>query len=142
MAKSALKSARRPGSFFCQHEQWHTSPAYRNLTCAARCLLQEFQLIHRPGRNGYLSISVNKAMVLLKVSKKTARRAFHELAEHGFLVLVKGEYWQERLAREWRLTIEPWNGREPTDDWQKWEAGAPLVVLPKKSPSPRAGGRK
>ena len=112
-----------------RYEEILASPAYRDLKPVSRCLLEEFQRIYRPGRNSQLSISVMRASELLNVHKDTAGKAFYELAEHGFIVLKKGAYWRERLAREWALTFEPLNNREPTDDWLKWAKGKPVVKL-------------
>ena len=55
--------------------------------------------------------------------------------EHGFLVMTKGHLWQERLAREWRLTIEECDGRQATDDWIRWSEDNPVSVVPKNSRS-------
>ena len=112
-----------------RHEEILASPAYRDLSTVAKCLLEEFQRIYRRGRNGTLSISVKRASKLLRVHKDTAGKAFYELAEHGFIKLKKGSYWRQRLAREWALTFGELNGREPTDDWGKWELGKPVVKL-------------
>ena len=114
-----------------KHEEWLNSPAYRDLRPVERCLLEEFQRICLPGRNGRLSIDVLRASKLLKVNKSTASGAFHGLIEHGFLVLTKGHLWQQRLAREWRLTLEGCDGRQPTDDWTQWSEGNPVRDVPK-----------
>ena len=139
MPPRRIKRAKRAGPFVQLHEEILESPAYRDLNPVARCLLTEFQRIYRPSRNGLLSISVMNAGKLIKANKDTASKAFRSLAEHGFIVLTKGEYWQERLAREWRLTFEPCNGREPTDDWKRWKLGHPVVTLPNKSRSQTRG---
>src|SRR5690606_14689390 len=110
MAKSANRGYKRKGCYFRKWAEWVNSPAYRDLKPPARCLLDEFQLIYRPTRNGYLSIGTRRAAELLRVTEPTASRAFYDLMEHGFIVLTKGELWMERKAREWRLTIEPYNG--------------------------------
>ena len=112
-----------------RHEEILASPAYRDLTPIARCLLEEFQRIYRSPRNGQLSISVKNASALLNAHKDTCGRAFYELAEHGFIALKESAYWRERLAREWAITFEELNGREPTDDWLKWAIGKPVVKL-------------
>ena len=118
MAKAKLK---RPGGYIQKHEEILASPAYRDLKPVARCLLEEFQRIYRPGRNGKLSVSTKNAASLLNVSEPTASNAFYDLVDHGFLVQTKGQLWQERLSREWRLTIVPsGNNHEPTDEWKKW----------------------
>jgi len=130
-----IKRAKRAGPFIQLHEEILASPAYRDLNPVARCLLIEFQRIYRPSRNGRLSISVMNAAKLIRVHKDTASKAFRSLAEHGFIVLTRGEYWQERLAREWRLTFSEYNGREPTDDWKRWKPDQSVVTFPNKSRS-------
>jgi|GEM_PF-788929 len=129
MAKPFAKQYKRKGSYIRKWAEWMDSPAYRDLKPPARCLLDEFQLIYRPGRNGHLSISTRRAVELLRVSENTVKNAFYELVEHGFLALSKGEVFTQRLAREWRLTIEPCNGCEPTDDWRLWEPGKPVARM-------------
>jgi len=139
MPRKPLKKPKRAGSFIQLHEEILASPAYRDLNPVARCLLTELQRIYRPSRNGRLSISVMNAAKLIRVNKDTASKAFRSLAEHGFIVLTKGAYWQERLAREWRLTFSEFNGREPTDDWKRWRLDQPVVTLPNKSQSQTRG---
>jgi hypothetical protein len=126
---------KRPGGFYPVCREWFNSESFRDLSLKARCLLHEFQNVHQPGRNGYLSISVLNAAKRLGVDPKTARKPFHELAEHGFITLTKGEYWQERKAREWRLTFYGCNGKEATDEWRFWGPGEPVVRVPKKVPA-------
>ena len=109
------------------------SPAYRDLSLVARALLDEFIHIYRPERNGTLSISVKNAAKRLNCNERTAIKAFRELMTHGFIVLIEGHYWQQRKAREWRLTFEPCNGREPTDDWEHWTLESPLNPPAKKN---------
>ena len=90
------------------------SEAYRGLSCNARCLLIEFQNIYQPHRNGYLTISVSKAETLLGLSDKTVRNAFNELEEKGFIELIEFHNYTNGKAREYRLTFQPFQGREPT----------------------------
>ena len=138
MAKPLAKQYKRKGCYIQKWAEWMESPAYRDLRPAARCLLDEFQLIYRPGRNGSLNISTRQAKGLLRVSENTASNAFYELVEHGFLALTKDEIFMQRKTREWRLTIEPCNGLEPTDDWRHWEPGKPVDRLFRK----KSGGQK
>ena len=139
MPSRRLKRAKRAGPFILLYEEMLSSPAYRDLNCKARSLLIEFMRIFLPSRNGRLSITVVNAAQLLRVNKDTASTMFRSLAEHGFIALTRGEYWQERLAREWRLTFECCNGREPTDDWRRWEPGQSVLTLPRKSRSQNRG---
>jgi len=46
--------------------------------------------------------------------------------EHGFIQLTREEEWQQGKEREWRVTILPCNGHEPTHDWQQWQPGQPV----------------
>lgn len=119
MVKS--KAYRRSGGFVQKWEEILSSPAYRDLKPVARCLIEEFQRIYRPGRNGQLSISTKNAATLLNVTEPTAIKAFIEVEQHGFIKLSEGHSWVERRAREWRLTFEPGNkNQEPTDEWRDW----------------------
>jgi hypothetical protein len=129
----------RPGGFVAVYREWFNSEAYRDLTLLARCLLAEIHNLKVPGRNGHIGFSVAKAAERLKVTPKTVRPAFHELAEHGFIVLTNGDddYWKERLAREWRLTFERRGNSEPTDDWCRWRKGQPVVKIPSRPPKTR-----
>ena len=131
MGKPLSRKYKRNGGYVQKHEEWLSSPAYRDLKPIARCLLEEFQRIYRPDRNGKLSISVANACILVNASKESLSNAFYELAKHGFIKPTKDAYWMERMAREWTLTFEPLNGREPTDDWKKWEVDKPVFDLPR-----------
>ncbi len=112
-----------------KHEEWLNSPAYRSLSTNARCLLEEFQRIYWPDRNGRLSISNANACELLGVSENTARNAFRQLEERGFLTLTHEACYVAGKATEYRLTIEEHNGREPTDDWRDWEPDRPILTI-------------
>jgi len=52
-----------------------------------------------------------------------ARRAFHELQDAGFIVMVAESLFCSRTeskTRTWRLTWLPcWRNRAPTNDWEK-----------------------
>lgn len=139
MAKSFNNKIKRQGGFIQKHEEWLACPAYRDLKPSARCLLEEFQRVYRPDRNGQLSISVANAKVLLNVSKETASKAFYDLSEHGFIVLTKGQVWTERIAREWKLTFMPCGTREPTDEWKLWSKDNPVNSIRKKIPRRNIG---
>lgn len=139
-----LQLLNRDGGFVCVYREWFNSEAYRDLSLLARCLLAELHILFQPSRNGHIALSVAKAAERLKVTSKTVGPAFHELAEHGFIVLTNGDddYWKERLAREWRLTFERCGNREPTDDWRRWRKGQPVVKIPIRSRKTRKSGSK
>jgi hypothetical protein len=124
------------------HDSLLNSAAYLDLKPPARALLIEFLRIHRPSRNGRLSISTRDAMARINVSEPTAIKAFEELATHGFIRLKNHENWMERKAREWELTMLQVNNHEPRNNWMQWEQGANLCPLPtkqKKSPTKKTG---
>jgi hypothetical protein len=115
--KPIYKSYNHQGGFVAMPRIVLRSKAYNKLSCTARCLLLEFQNIHRPHNNGYLSISVSNAEGLLGVSDKTARKYFKELEQFGFLDLIKFHNYTNGKAREYRLTFQPFQGREPTNEF-------------------------
>ena len=127
------KQTRRKGGYVRKWEEILSSPAYRDLRPVDRCVLEELQRLYRPNRNGHLSLSVRNAEKLVHANKDTITKAFDKVAAHGFIELARGEYWQEGKAREWRLTFEPCNGREPTDEWRTWEPGKIIYSTPKRN---------
>ena len=116
---------KRPGRYVIRHSQWIESDAYRTLSLTARCLLEEFQFVYLPRRNGRIRLPVSTAAERLAVCENTARRAFDELLERGFITITEEADWINGQAREFRLTIEPCNGREPTDEWRNWTPETP-----------------
>ena len=79
MVKPLAKQYKRKGSYMRKWAEWMESPAYRDLRPAARCLLDEFQLIYRPGRNGSLNISTRQEQDRVPQGKRRGRPAFYEL---------------------------------------------------------------
>ncbi|MBL4680130.1 MAG: hypothetical protein JKY88_05330 [Pseudomonadales bacterium] len=128
----AKKKYAREGRYFAFHEEILSSNAYRDLDCVSRCLLVEFVRVCFPlERNGRLSISTANAAARLNIHRDTAAKAFYQLTEHGFIILRKGEFWQQRQARKWALTILPeGKRREPADDWKQWKLGSPVFEIP------------
>ena len=122
------KHSKRDCRYFQVYEEWFESPAYRSFNPTARCLLDEFCNIYRPGRNGSLVLSNEVAAKRLNLSVETTRKAFHDLMETGFLVPNEDAQYLNGRAREFRLTIFPSNnGREPTDDWKLWSLDNPVM---------------
>jgi hypothetical protein len=120
------------------------SPAYRDLSATARCLLDELLLRFNGHNNGSIFLEVRQAAKMINCGKNTIARSFYELAEHGFIKLSEESSWQQRKAREWWITCvyQP-DGREPTNDWQRWESDNPVFGTPKvKNPLSPIGDRK
>lgn len=134
------KNYKRRGGFILQYKVFLESAAYRDLRPPARCLLEEFQLIFLPSRNGQLSICTRTASERLNVSEPTAIKAFKDLVSHGFIILKNHHIWTQRKAREWALTFEPVDGREPTDEWKVWDPDKPYPVAGRKKSSTKKIG--
>ncbi|EBA00262.1 hypothetical protein [Marinobacter sp. ELB17] len=130
--KQRSEVVKRPGGYVAMQREWFNSEAYRDLSRTARCLLAEIHNLYMPARNGRISLSVANGASRLNVTEKTIRPAYDELAEHGFIALTKGQMWQQRMSREWRVTFERCDGLEPTDEWRRWKPGHPVATLPKK----------
>lgn len=100
------------------------SPAWRSLSGPAVKVWLELHTRFNGGNNARLTLSYNEAMTLLGLGKSTVQRAFMELEEKGFIVLMKEGSWYHRKAHEWRLTTKPMQhptGKQlPTNDWRSW----------------------
>jgi len=112
--------------FIQKDSEWVESPAYRDLSTNARCLLDELLTLCVPGRNGQINLSTRNAAKRLNVTQNTVMKAFDELITHGFIVITKGAVWHNGKARSFKLTFCDLNGREPTDDWRLWEPDKPV----------------
>lgn len=103
------------------------SPAWRSLSGPAAKIWLELHTRFHGGNNGSLTLSLNEACSLLGLGKSTAQRAFQELEQKGFLVLMRPGSWYQRQAHEWRLTTKPMqqvSGKQlATNDWHKWAPG-------------------
>ena len=115
------------GRFLQIFHEMFESDAYRSLNCVERCLLSELISLQIPGFREDVFLSTRHAARRLGVHPDTGRKAFHTLARKGFIKLTRGELWQARMAREWRLTFRSYRGREPSDEWRDF----------KKTPEPK-----
>ena len=95
------------------------SEEYIYLSCGAKCLLNVLQSLYTPQRNGRLGLSHRKAMEALNISShSTIQNYFNELIERRFIELAYEGNFKKGIAREWRLTYQPYNGKEPTNEWK------------------------
>jgi hypothetical protein len=128
----SLRPASYSGRYLSLDAECFESDAFRDLTPKARCLLFEFIYIWRPDRNGKLVISTRNAAKLIGVNPDTIGNAYHELVEHGFLVLSEHENWRESRAREFELTVKDVGQSKAKNLWKQWQPGKPVNRLPKK----------
>ena len=101
------------------------SKPWRSLSGAAVKVWCELHTRFSGGNNGSLTLSMAEAADVLGIGKATVQRAFRELQDKGFIVLVKKGNWYHRQAHEWRLTTKPVQGvrgkTPPTMDWRTWQ---------------------
>ena len=114
---------RQGGPFIYLYFELTESLAYRSLSSGARCLLQEMMALAWPDRNGRVAMSHERAAGLVRCTKKTAGTYLEKLLVRGFIKLEKGEIWQERLAREYSITMATRQGRQPSHEYLRWLEG-------------------
>ena len=110
-----------------RHYEWMlASAAYRSLSCHARCLLIELGRRHSGDNNGDIPMSVREAADLLGAAINTARGAFSQLEDKGFIRLsAKGTFrLKSRHSTTWELTEWPRDGKLATKDFMRWEPAA------------------
>jgi len=122
MARKPIhKSLQHPKGIVGLPRHVFVSPAYADLSLTARCVLDELQNLYMPTRNGRIGLSITNACKHMKTSYKPVSSAFHELEAHGFIECMLQYNYSAGITREWRLTFQQYNGREPTDEWKAWE---------------------
>lgn len=97
-----------------------TSEAYLSLSSYAKSLLHLMQVHWRPDKP--IGYGIREAVRSIPCADKTASKAFKELQDAGFIVMVDESLFCSRTyskTRTWRLTWLPWNMREPTNEWEK-----------------------
>lgn len=108
--------------------------AFRSLSGPALKVWVELRSRYNGANNGRVSLSYQNAADLLHMSKSTVGVAFVELREKGFVKLRRQGQWYGRLAAEYVLTDQSFEGNKPTRDWQTWK---PLPKSEKQKSVPR-----
>ncbi len=80
-------------------------------------------LMHRHWDNYKpVDYGIREACKKIPCAFNTAMKAFNELQDKGFIVMVEHSVFSSRVeskARTWRLTWLPFKGEAPTNDWEK-----------------------
>lgn len=101
------------------------SDAWRSLSGASVKVFLELHTRFNGSNNASLRLSYAEAAEALGMGKATVQRAFRDLQEKGFVVLVRPGNWYHRQAHEWRITtkgVQKVRGKEvPTNDWRNWK---------------------
>jgi len=122
------------------------SEAYRTLSLMARAILTEIVAIFDGKNNG--SITISYAQLAARLNRKNQSPigpAVAELIQHGLLDLSAESVWQERRAREYRLTFVNTSdsiGRtiRATNDYLKFDATDVVAAKPKSATASVATG--
>ncbi len=98
------------------------SPAFRSLSCAARCLLLELKRRHIGTNNGYIPLSVREAADLLNRSRSKVQGVFAELQTKGFIrPRQKGSFdLKIRHSTDWILGEYPFGAKAATKEFMSW----------------------
>lgn len=103
------------------------SPAFRSLSCPARCLLLEFKARYNGMNNGQIGMGVRQAARLLNRSPGHMAPVFRELQEKGFIKLKtpgthpNGQGSANAMQSEWCLTEFGVNGQPATKNFMSWK---------------------
>jgi hypothetical protein len=99
------------------------APAYRSLSCYARCLLDEIKLRHDGSNNGDIPMSAREAATALNCSQPTALKAFRDLEDRRFIrANIKGHFDRKtRDATTWILEEFPYRSELATKGFMRWE---------------------
>ncbi|MDX1490334.1 MAG: hypothetical protein R3332_03550 [Pseudohongiellaceae bacterium] len=96
------------------------SANWQSLSPASVKLMSLMHVHWRPAKP--VDYGVREAMDKIGCAKLTARKAFQELQDKGFIVMVDESLFSSRSqsrTRTWRLTWLPFKDLAPTNDWEK-----------------------
>lgn len=112
---------RSNGQFLALPYEYIRHPAWRKLSSDAWRVLIEMHLGFHGHNNGDISFSVRQAADCLHSGKGRASRAINELELAGFIVCTKGSSFnmKSRMAKTWRLTMQPNPDGHTPHDWKK-----------------------
>ncbi len=123
------------------------TPAWAELSCAARSVHVMLVRRHNGGNNGRIYLPSREAAKALTIHKNTVLRAFKELEASGFIASVKAAHLGSEgtgRATEWRLTHLACEGKAPSNDFLKKQNPGTNIVTPwsKKAPKQPPGNRE
>lgn len=110
----------KAGGVVVTQRRMYSSTAFLNLSPQAKALREQMQVHWRNDKP--VAFGIREAEEKIPCSKKIAIRAFKELEKNGFIVMVDECFFDSTTnsrSRTWRLTWLPFNGRAPTNEWEK-----------------------
>jgi hypothetical protein len=114
------------GSFIKLEHELMDSEAWLAASLGCRCAVLAIWRRHSGKNNGRIPYSRREAESDLGCGSHQAIRYLSEAQERGFISPVRrGSFDWKRGARAsrattWRLTMEQYEGRAPTNDWRHW----------------------
>jgi hypothetical protein len=111
------------------------SEAWRSLSGSAVKVYVELRRRFLGFNNGCIAMGYGEAAKRLGLGKTTVSRALAELANKGFIVMVKPGQYLGRRATEWAVTDRSLHGHPPTNAWRRWVPNSGVSTLPKKDAS-------
>jgi len=98
------------------------SDVYISLLAQSKVLMILLQMHWRNDKA--VDYGVREAETKVPCAYNTARKAFNELQNKGFIVMVEPSYFSSRTqskSRTWRLTWLPFKYEPPTNDWENFK---------------------
>jgi hypothetical protein len=123
MGNYQTSKGRSKGQFIMLRHDIIKSPAWRSLSTDARCVWTEIGLRFNGENNGEIPLSCREAAEFCNISKGTAKRAFDELLDRGFIKVgwFSSFTYKFKKSRRWILTHEKNDGKPPTNEWRTWK---------------------
>ena len=96
------------------------SMTYQKMPPAAKVLMDLLHMQWHPDKP--VSYGVREAAKKIGCTTNTAGKSFKILIERGFIVCFEQSMFNSKTGsrtRDWRLTWMPFDGKNPTHDWEK-----------------------
>ncbi len=98
------------------------SNTYASMPPTAKVLMDLLQLQWRNDKP--VAYGVREAANKIGCTLNTASKAFKILQERCFIQCINESFFSSKTgskSREWRLTWMPFDYKNPTHDWEKWQ---------------------
>ncbi len=110
------------GGVMAVSREMRESTVYESMPATAKVLMD---LLHMQWRSDKpVSYGVREAAHKISCTKDTAAKAFKVLLDRGFIVCFEQSSSNSKTGsktRDWRLTWMPFDYKNPTHNWEKWE---------------------
>ncbi len=117
-SKAKGRSTKRP--FVNLRYDIMDSPAWLSLSCKARVAWTEVVRRYNGTNNGEIPLSCRELAVRANIGKGTAKKAFDELIEAGFIKIGRDSNFNYKMkeARRWIVTHQRYQDKPATNEWK------------------------